>query len=271
MTKYLVSSGCSFSDNCKNDSPTHRWPQFLAEKFNLSIYNYGQGSAGNDWISQSTIYGIHQLLKSGIPSNEILVAVMWSGINRYGLYITKEETIDFDSYINFNDGMNNPINIIDFVPNICTQQIKNSGWLIGSPMCTFYNKKINDFKRDHYGNFQTEENLVIQSYNYFLQLQWFCESKKIKLINMTFKNIFYHPQTETKILMCDRYKSVKHLHELINFDNWLFFNSWDGLYEYTSYNKLKFMSDGLHPHPSAHKHYVDNFLEPFVLSKLQNI
>jgi hypothetical protein len=143
MIKHLVTSGCSFSDNFNK-----RWPHFLSEKIGATLYNRGQGSCGNYWISKSEIYQIQQLLDRGIPPDEILAVVMWSGIDRKDLFVSAKEIFEYENLINSNDrGSPNPINFLDSHPNDrgvnCSE---NDGYLVGSTSCYFTNKYINEYK-----------------------------------------------------------------------------------------------------------------------------
>ena len=58
------------------------------------------------------------------------------------------------------------------------------------------------------------------------------------------------------------YKNVKHLYDMIDFSNWIFWNQTGGIYEYTKDMKLAFYPDGTHPTSASHSHYVDCFLIP---------
>lgn len=251
MNKWLVTSGCSFSDNIDK-----RWPHFLSEKLDFRLINYGYGSAGNDHICHSTIFAINQLLSKNIKTSNITVVVMWSGIERQGHFISKKETHDFDKLINTQ--FINPCNFlmmkelpIDSGRFIPINRDIEAGWLLGSPNCSWENENIKQYKKLHFQNFHTYESCLFNSLNYFLQLQWFCECKNIKLINLTFTELF---QNRTQ------YQTTQHLFDMINFDKWKFWDNTKGLYEYTRDNKLMFYSDDFHPLPESHKHYVDNFL-----------
>ena len=253
MKRHLVTSGCSFSDNCNE-----RWPHYLAKTLNANLYNRGQGSCGNDWISKSAIYNTQVLLDQGISSKRITVAVMWSGIDRKSVFISNNETPDFKNLIN--NGTPNPINFINELLNQ-TQLDSNlvDGYLVGSANCGFTNNKITTFKKEVIKKY-TDESLAIESYENFLRLQWFCKSNNIKLINQTYRDIMHYPKYAQGPLTKDYYRNVTHLHNMIDFSNWIFWNKTGGLYEYTLDNQLEFYPDKLHPLPSSHKHYVDNYL-----------
>ena len=260
--KHLVTSGCSFSDNIEHpeDAFYGKWPNFVAKRINAKLYNKGQASCGNDWISKSVIYETQQLLDEGILPQNILVMVMWSGIDRKGKFISKQETDKFESLVNFG-GQPNPINFIDYDVNQNAPWATESGYLVGSLNCDFKNNNINTLKKELFKNI-TDEELAIESYEHFLRVQWFCKSNNIKLINLTFMDIMHYPEYSTGPLTGDFYKNVKHLYDMIDFSNWIFWNQTGGIYEYTKDMKLAFYPDGSHPTSESHSHYVDCFLIP---------
>jgi hypothetical protein len=102
--------------------------------------------------------------------------------------------------------------------------------------------------------------MAIDSYENFLRVQWFCESKQIKLINLTFKDIMHYPKVN--ILSKDYYRNIIPLYEMIDFNKWVFWKETSGLFEYTRDNNLPFGPDNIHPATLAHKHFVEHFLLP---------
>lgn len=253
MIKHLVTSGCSFTDNHNK-----RWPHFLSEISGWSLYNRGHGSAGNSWISKSIIYQTQTLLNLGIHPSEILVMAMWSGIDRKDLFITSREDVMFNKLLN--SSYPNPINFLDDIPNNTSSKNKIDGYLLGAASCKFDNTNINVFKRELILNYFSQEALAIESYENFLRLQWFCDSKGIRLINQTFKDIMHYPDYKDKILTSNYFRNIKHLYEMIDFDKWLFWKDYNGLYEYTRDISMMFDSDGYHPSVEGHQYYVKNYL-----------
>lgn len=273
--KYLVTSGCSFSIG-ENEC----WPKWLSNLLNSNVlYVCGQSSAGNDWIAMSTIYKVQKLLADGVKPNEILVAVMWSGIDRTSIFISDSETTEFKNLINDTRRQKNPVSLETGL----SETVNSSGWLLGSGICQFDNRHINRFKNKYLSTFVNNEWLMIKSINCWLQLQWFCKSYGIRLINQTYMNIWNFPLYKYKdksqhrfcssrrmIISSDplpkfyeTYKeNVSYLYELLDLDDWIFFRDYDGLYEYTFVNNLEYEEDQFHPSAAAHKHYVENFLWP---------
>lgn len=270
---HLITSGCSFSAR-----GAKVWPEPLAEKLNLTLENYGCASAGNSWIAKSCIYGIQNLLDSGIAPESILAVVMWSSHHRKDAFISQVGTAEFKQLRADRPGetVANPVNFIDPAGHSGLWETGLvDGYLLGSASCAF-GEHITRFKRDLILNFFNDEALIIESYENILRLQWYCESKKIVLINHTFMDIMHYnyvpgcPHQSKLKLLPDQYtRNVKPLHNMINFDKWLFWNVTGGLYEYTKDNNLPFSkSDGVHPEIEANEHYVDNYLIPYFGVKL---
>lgn len=258
MIKHLVTSGCSFSDN-----NNMHWPHYLSESLSIRLYNRGQGSAGNHWIAKSAIYQIQLLLDKSIDPKEILVAVMWSGIDRKDCFIDHDGTIDYKKLINDPNNFSNPVSFLDNDVNINNKQSTSTsdGYLLGSASCVFSNENIVRFKRDLTLKFFSPQALAIESYENFLRLQWFCKSLGIKLINQTFMDIMHYPN-QKNILTKDLYRNIKPLYDMIDFDSWIFYNNTNGLFEYVKDRGLKFEEDKLHPCTESHKIYVEDFLIP---------
>lgn len=250
--KHLITSGCSLSDNVDM-----RWPHFLAAQLGVRLYNFGYGSSGNDHIVNSSIFQANKLLAEGIDPKDIGIIVMWSGMEREGHFISRGETTNFTEL--FNPGFVNPANFTTFeevgpgrfVPKWADYSQLQSGWLLGSPHCSWQNDEITKLKQLHLENFYTFEHCVFKSLNYFLQLQWFCESKGIYLRNLCYKEILGNPF---------QFKTCTHLYNMLDMSKWIFWQFNLGLWEYTRDHQLPFYDDQFHPLPESHAHFVRNYL-----------
>lgn len=257
--KHLVTSGCSFSDNVVHEGG--RWPHHLATLLNINLYNRGQGSAGNDWISDSAIYQTQKLLNSGIPSEEIAVVVCWSGIDRGSIHVSRNERVDFDSLINDVGGNKNPVSFIENEPNQ-DHFTTTKGWLLGSPLCNWQNSNITELKKVHFENFYSQEERMISSLKHWLSLQWFCEKYKIKLLNFTYMSIFNYPYHAeySSTLFYQNYPDTKYLFDMLDLSKWWFHKDYLGLREWVSDKKLQFYPNSFHPRPESHKIFVEEVL-----------
>ena len=270
MLKHLVTSGCSFSDNCTGRL---RWPHFLAQALNVKLYNRGQGSAGNAWISKSAIYNTQQLLEQGVNVDEILVVVCWSGIDRKDLFVS-ETTPKFKNIINSNNHQGNPVNFVDTEINKMIVSDKTDGYLLGNARCTFDNANINTFKQELIKEYYCDEALAIESYENFLRLQWYCESKKIKLINTTFMDIMHYPYYKNKyypdvpLSKITYSRNIAPLYNMIDFNKWVFWKETGGIYEYVVDKGLSFNIPGdIHPSIESYGLWVNNYLLPEIIKR----
>lgn len=261
--KHIVTSGCSFS-TCQ------KWPNYLHAKTGIPVYSLGQDSAGNDWIAKTAIYQASELLKTGTNPEEILIIVMWSGIDRKGLFVSRKENDEYDKFIS--RGVASPIHFLNQPTNIKAVTNTESGYILGSKAAYLGTQYAREYKVE-WLSFYTLEELAVESYEHFLKLQWFCKSHNIKLLNLTYGDILRYPNAwfldaeKTGPLTKDTYKSVEYLYNMIDFNQWAFYSETGGQYEYTLNNKLSFDEDGHHPNLSANKHYVVNFLMPILKEK----
>ena len=83
----IVTSGCSFT-NCGKS-----WPYHID---NHDVYNIGTVGAGNSYISRAAIWQCEDLLNQGVPSDEIYLIVMWSGIDRFEVLSTSNSPLHKD-------------------------------------------------------------------------------------------------------------------------------------------------------------------------------
>ena len=80
--KQLLTFGCSFTDGERGVG----WPNRLAELMGRELTNYGKGSAGNFYISNKVVEAVSKL-----EEQDVYVVVMWSGIDREDLVVSKYE------------------------------------------------------------------------------------------------------------------------------------------------------------------------------------
>ena len=262
--KHIVTSGCSFSEKGE-----HTWPYHLTRLIDTKVYTSGLSSAGNSWIAKTAIHQTQLLLDDGISPTDITVIVMWSGIDRKDLFVSAKETANFHKLVLPGSGRSaaiNPVNFLGTKPDETYAHSTVDGYLLGSISASFLNNHIQNVKKDLIMPFFSNESLAIESYENFLRLQWYCQSKNIKLLNLTFLDIMHYPSGifdfDNRVLTKDLYRNITPLYNMIDFDNWLFWKDTGGMYEYTRDNKLAFNADKQHPAAASHEYFVDNFLIP---------
>lgn len=263
--KHIITSGCSFSE--KGD---RTWPHHLSNLEDTTVYTLGLASAGNHWIAKTATHKAHELLAAGIDPADIIVIIMWSGIDRKDLFVSARETHEFTKLLLHGKGQSAPINPANFIDPLSDDLYSSSeidGYLVGSMSAYFDNENIRKTKRDLIMHFFSNESLAIESYENFLRVQWFCESKKIKLLNLTFTDIMYYPNPTLNVLTKDYYRNITPLHNMINFKNWLFWKETGGMFEYAQDNQLPLEEDRMHPNKQAHEYFTHNFLIPELVSR----
>jgi hypothetical protein len=102
--KHIVVSGCSFTNNYKINICGERdwendliedwtWAHWLQDylKDTHTLHNYGAITHDNKSIVRSIIYKVSDLLKNGIPPEDIIVVAQWSTLIRSSFFVTPEK------------------------------------------------------------------------------------------------------------------------------------------------------------------------------------
>lgn len=272
----LITSGCSFSDNIFDDAMyPARWPHALKELTGLELTNRGQGSGGNDWISRSIIYEVSKALSEGHNPEDLLVLAMWSGMSRNSLFVSRNETYNYDKMINWNH-MPNPVSFIDYREG--RQPGADAGWMLGSMSCTFVNEEINKWREIYNKHFYTFEGAHINALEHMLLLQLFLSSHKIPFMFMTYAEILHpgskylHRSYEVgKKTIPEEWPSTQHLWNEIDFTKWLFWKNQNystlGFYEYCIDHGLELDDDNFHPAVFSHRYFAEYFILPELLAR----
>lgn len=80
--KYFVSGGCSFTTSMVYDS----WPEATCELMSFVNLNTAFSGIGNNLILMNVLNTVQRLIKHDVPSEDIVVGVMWSGADRTEFY-----------------------------------------------------------------------------------------------------------------------------------------------------------------------------------------
>lgn len=148
MKKILLSSGCSFT------ADEHTWPNHTSKFLNLELLNVGMSSQGNGLISRKVIYNVEKLLET-YKSDEILVGIMWSGIDRYDYYTDSKEKVSWGWAIK-NNSVENPTNITE----------NNYNWRIMNAHWDNFESKL------YYENFHHNISSMLFTVEHILRIQW---------------------------------------------------------------------------------------------------
>lgn len=252
--KLLITAGCSFTEvpllelhnstfaNINNYSPDKSlsWPIHLNNYLGTIPLYKGKGASGNGIISKTVIYEVSKALKT-YDSSEILVGIMWSGYYRHELYFTDRPT-NFHEVYRGVENQSNPSSIgTDFK----------------------YYKVMpywdDELSKMFYKNVYDDIGSYIQTLEHILRVQWF-----LKQYNIKYFMTCYYP----RVFPVDiEHNDLKHLYELIDFDNFLDVGSeyeWCAKYKDPSlWNPIH----NVHPDTELHKAFTDHVIIPHLRKK----
>lgn len=239
--KVLIASGCSFTFEPWN------WPTFVSKDMGYELVNVGMASTGNGLISKKVLYNVENLLKSHKPE-DIMVGVMWSGMDRNDFYL--EKSVEHSLHFNWRE---NPTNVAHGFNN---WEITNHHW--GTEKSLLW-----------YKNFHTQIGSVIQTIQNILMVQWYLERKNIKYFMSTYLNIFHVENMEQLLTNPD----IDYLYKMIDFTKFL---PVIGCHEWVKENYVgdgfeKMDSNGvigMHPTEFGHKKFSEEVIIPFIKNKL---
>lgn len=245
--KHIILGGDSFS------SEKNSWGNVIANEMNGMLWSHAIPSAGNDYIFRSLQYGIHQALKQGTNSQDVIVAVMWTYPSRKSFFISKQETPLWEELLAIhNDYVKNPTCFIEQQKYVQThylnQKLNTSGWVIGES--NFYAKTpITKFRKPYYELYYTHEGAYIETLEYIVNLQNLCKANNITLINTFYDDVFFYDNNEH---IKDKYsRTCKHLYDMIDWSTWVF----PGFRTFAKNNNFSFL-DNVHPGQEAQEHFA---------------
>lgn len=245
--KILVTSGCSFTFEDWN------WQGNLSRTLGLELKNTGMSSQGNGLISRKLIHSITEALKT-YNSEEILVGVMWSGVDRHEFYSShsiKNINWGWENAKDNDPRVKNPTEVISGLPN---WYIVNHHWQ--NPESTLF-----------YSNYQDHISSMVYTIEHILRIQMFLEKNKIDYFMSTYLDIF----SDEKVI---NHPEIKYLYDLIDFNHFL---PVKGCYEWVkeNYGISGGFNDpddngyiGIHPTSFGHEKFTEEVIVPF-LNKLK--
>jgi hypothetical protein len=230
--KNLLTFGCSFTDIddehllsqrggiFKYREPPKSWPVELARLTNSNPVCRGKGGVGNFYIT-------NRIYETVDDSDNSVVIVMWSGIDRVDIAVSKREFYYFDK-----------------------QNIRDN-WLHSGGKILFDNSKTKDrYWHNYYRTYHTEEDSYTQTLQHIIGAQEFLSNRKIPYLFLTYKDIF----TGRKRI----YERAKNLENHINWDKFHFPNGkFGGEFEWVKDNNLTWNEDGVHPSSESHRKFAE--------------
>lgn len=260
--KYLITSGCSFSDA----ETKITWPVHLESSFNIDFAHTGLCSQGNGLIARKAIYAVHRALSQGYDPSEILVCIMWSGTERSEVFFKHNIITDDDKN---NDGW--AINPSSFVENA------NGGWIIMNP---WWRQKTS---KAFYAYLYDELGQLINTYEKILWVQNY-----LKNLNIPYMMTAYHPNTyledpDTKENSYKQNNNITWMTDQIDFSHWLpvttmhdwvrsFWNDdhFDKCYFIDHIRNVNYLNVDFHPTRKMHIKFTKEVILPFLKNKFVN-
>ena len=289
--KHIVTAGCSFTQREES------WANHASENLKeYKFHNVGMSGVGNYVISTFCINKINQLLDSGISSENIFVAVQWSGIFRKSFISNSSAPT---GHVNLNEC---PDSILIHAPSTNIDKDKSKlCWDVGRHNVT------SEYWRRYYGDYWSDECAFVETLENILRVQWFLKSQNIKFLMFTGWDIFtagddiaseqhgkrrdilsllrgkntskltndqWSKQKYTNInnsLTTDDHKWSHHLWKMIDFDKFLFFSNhsikYGGLLQWVQWNisdpAMWYFAEGdTHPSSFAQNSFSKTHIEP---------
>jgi len=246
MIENLLINGCSFS--AESDSyAVGPWGRHVARALNITeenYWNYASGGAGNYFISNGTIEALEA---HRVDPSKTLVLIMWSGISRKDIRVSKKFFDSIDYYGAKWNIWNHPGAHYVYSGGIC------NSWLHSTP-------EIKNCFQDYYLNSDLES-IGKDSLDCFRNLTMYLENKGYHYRFMCLHNFWDSKQllpVDPEFLLdniCKDFPEYKP-----DLKNWIFTdNSHGGFYEWAQLQNL-LGKDQWHPTADAHQHFVTNFL-----------
>lgn len=248
--KLLITSGCSFSQVPNSDVT---WPVPLGKALNVETEYNGRGAVGNDIISKSIIHKVSLALEK-YNTDEILVGIMWSGMNRHAFYLTKQPP-SYNKIATENSYYQNP----QWIAN----PQRKCHYLIGTHW-------DDDLSKTYIKTFYDNIGSQIETIEHILRVQWFLKLNNIKYFMTCYSTDVLVPYLFSKN------KDALHLYNLIDKNHFLKYN----LLEYNSNETAENMNtwsqktglpyrdkNDIHPSTDMHQLLVDSIILPHLREK----
>lgn len=231
--KNLITFGCSFT----KDNYQKIWPDYIAEDYNLKLYNFAERGAGADFL-------VRRLLVTPIDPESDLVIIMWPSADRFDLWsdsTTPHLVADY-VYASWADGV--APSLVDYYGNY---NQKNGFNLNGSIP--------RGYKKYYYKYFYSAHSVVHSWLTNIITAQLYLKSKNIKHVMMS-----AFPLTNPLHYHLDSFQIIPEILQQV--DQSVFVNDslTQGFYNFCKNHNLPFL-DAQHPDCHSHRIYVDKVLK----------
>lgn len=261
VIKNLVVNGCSFSEIAKFPN-TASWSQVVADWLGVDYYkNIAMGAAGNRYIAHSTI---DLLEHENLNPTETLVLIMWSGISRKDIRMSKE----WWEYVQNRGYPYGAQFVLGQYPNE-----EYTYWMFSGGGPQVYNSTVSEFFEHRY-KISDETIMCRESLEYFNLLAQYLEKRNYQYRFMSFVNYWNadYWNKDSRIFKIGEYAlnyycSNNPMYKNFDFSKWIFIDDEkNSLGEYAwSTNQYDITN---HPTDSAHQEYAEKFVIPKLKQEL---
>jgi len=234
--KYLVTGGCSFTTTEYN---TQNWPVFLSAELGTQLVDCAFSSQGNRMIARRTVHSVCKLLGAGVRASEILVGVVWSGIDRTEFFTSPDLTVDAQQ-----QG--------DPEPKTMAGTVDDGVWQTVNAVFP------SDFAKNWYSTYHNDTQSAILLYENIHWVQSFLKLHSIDHFMSVYTNYVIHTEH-------DENPNVKWIKDQVDFDVFVPVNSLHDTFAPQSPGSIYGVME--HPDAQQSENFAINHILPFLQDK----
>jgi hypothetical protein len=248
--KVLITAGCSFTQVPRewNGITYLNWPVHLQQALNnIDTHFLGLAAGCNDIIANRALHKIHECLTiKNYKPEELLVGIMWSGVNRHTLYLDEIH----QEFIGLGKGLYHDSN-----PTCVADQYKFH-------LVTLHNTQ--QFSKDYYKTYHSITGSIINTLKQVLLLQNFLKNKNIPYF---FTDYSYEGLVNYKNYVQDTYNNpdINYLDEMVDYDHYLPVLNMEDYNVKTEFKYIEKVDN--HPTTEMSKAFAERVIIPHLKSK----
>ena len=205
--KTLITAGCSFT---QTEIPAMNFtrdnlPKHLSDRNYGELINYGMFATGNEMIARTIIHGVSKSIKD---NKDIVVGVMWSGVERHTVYSdTATRPVKGDFPYGPRRFIKEPIDVLQ--PNA----VSKGGWLdMSAGLLTVPDHPWHDLIKNWYSVFSNKAYSQIKTLENILMVQNYLELNNIDYFMCAYMD---------NVLSFDLNENTTYLHDLIDWSKFI--------------------------------------------------
>jgi len=227
---HLVTGGCSFTTTKLG---SYNWPIYLTDALGTQLVDTAHSSQGNAQIARQIVHAVTDLLNNGVDTSDIMVGIVWSGLQRTDFFRTDITDPDFRMHPD-----------VSSAPVVNMGEITDGCWLILNP--GFTGPYAENYYRTYHSN---NEQGAILSFEKMHWIQTFLEYHNIDYFMSTYTDEVFDHELDNI--------NVTSIQQLINTDKFL---------PISSYYRFAFDTalGSQHPDSKQSRQFVNDVILPFI-------